>query len=106
MQSKISFKPLDKAIELMEKADFELGYFYDDLVFASPAVFLLRFDGKESHIFHVHFNTETDSESYPPIFELLQKSAKNTGIQLQQDEPFTMTPIEGKEEFSLSFGTV
>jgi len=105
METKISFKPLDKAIEIMEKADFELGYFYDDLVFASPAIFLFRFDEKDSRVFHVHFNTETDAESYSAIFELLKKSAIDAGITCKQDVTFTITPIEGKEEFSLVFNS-
>ncbi len=103
MDTKISFKPLDKAIEIMEKADFELGYFYDDLVFARPAIFLFRFDDADSGVFHVHFNTETDTESYPDIFNLLQKAAKDADITCKQGETFTITPLEDREEFSLAF---
>lgn len=99
----ITFRPLDKAIMLIEVAKLEMTYAYEDLVFASHSLFILRFDDNDATIFHLHFNSDCEKEEKDRVFTALSLKASEIGVFIKNDAAFSISSETDSEELKIVF---
>ena len=99
----IKFRPLNKAAELIEATELEVTYAYDDLVFASHSVYILRFDDDDDKKIHLHFNINCEKDDKDRLFHILSKKASSIGVFIENDTAFDIITNAAKEELEIVF---
>lgn len=100
--STIQFRPLGEILEIIQQIGFDISYAYDDLLFSSYNVFILRFDVSNQKQIWLHFNKDCQLEKRITIQEQLKK-VSGKKFELLDGSLFSVQQLEGKEEIELKF---
>lgn len=103
MKEEIKLRPLGKLMNLIEEAGFKLEYQHDDLVFVNNTAFIFQFDAVSADHILLRFNAECKPESKKRLSEGLLAKSKEEDVKLVLAADFELKPIEGKQEFQLTF---
>lgn len=97
------FKPLGKALNIVESTSFEATQTFDDLILVENNPFIIRFNMSDANKLHLHFNVDCEEQEIEKLAEIMTKSAQKEGLVLQPDSRFSMKPIENTSEVELCF---
>lgn len=98
------FRNLDKVRFLIKEAtDLDVGYAYDDLVFAEHGLFIIRFEDKDENTLYCYFNKEMLPNKEKLFRKQLTDVAKLNKIKLKYKGSFEMGNKEGSDEIDIKF---
>lgn len=103
MGEEIKLRPFGKLMNLIEGVGYKIEYQYDDLVFVNNTALIFQFDAKSADHVLLRFNVECDADAKEKLGETLLEKSKEEDVKLVIAGDFKLEPVEGKEEFQISF---
>ncbi len=100
---KIPFRPLGKVREIVQAAEFDVAYAYDDLVFSDHSMFVLRFDDDVPSKLHLYFNVECDTSEAARMEKLLVTAGQVGEMNIVNAGKFEVKQVDDKEELEVVF---
>jgi len=96
-------RPLEKVKQLIEYAQFEISYAYDDLIFVNHNAFILQFDDENIENIKLFFNTECDSNESKLIFETMKSACEKNNFTISESGTYTLNEKKETQELELIF---
>lgn len=103
MENEVKLRPLGRLLNLIEVSGYKLEYQFDDLVFVDNTAFLFQFDAESADHVLLRFNANCEKDAKEGIAEQLLKNSKEEEVKLVLASDFELKPVEGKEEFQISY---
>jgi len=91
----MSLKPLGRLKDLVESADMEISYAYDDLVFLDHNGFLLQF-GDDGRTIFIHTNSGADEKEAAEGIDRLKMAAQSCDLDIAVGVFYTLTQGENE----------
>ncbi len=99
----IPVRPLSEVKMMLEEANTDISYAYDDLIFVENAAFLIQFDDEKTSNLKIFFNTELNKQQAEIEAEKLEKLAVKRKMTISPKGRFSMQQKEDSEEVEISF---
>ena len=99
----IPFRPLSEVKMMLEEANTDVSYAYDDLIFVENAAYLIQFDDEKTSNLKIFFNTELNKQQAEIEADKLKKLAVKRKMTISPKGRFSMQQKEDSEEVEISF---
>ena len=99
----IPYRPLSEVRMMLEEANTDISYAYDDLIFVENAAYLIQFDDDKTSNLKIFFNTELNEKEAEQEANNLKKLALKRKMTITPVGKYSTKQKEDSEEIEISF---